>query len=452
MEYKYTQTFDPNIMKAGDVLTLPSGAQHRKTSSGSFETVQPVSQPQPEKKLIPRITEDPNLDIAKTTQKSDEYSAMNPRSKEDIRSEEISNQRERIDAIEGVYRNIIEGKKEESNVRQGGLRAMAASFGWGGAPTALSERSKEANYTAEQIATINAQKALEINKVYDLVDQRTDEIYNAEKGASKDAYDAIIKRSKTEGETALESVASSLRVPYSAATKEDPEFFTKIKKMTGYSDYQIEKLYNSSLPKELQATSVENYIPSEGGSMTILRKTTIDPLTKKQTTTDYTIDVPYAILNQDKLLKDATGGLWMIGEDGKASEITPGKPVAVARGGTLVDPKTGKVIARGQPFETVDKTDKLTSSEWRQYYSDLPATLIGQSEDDILKQLNNETPPEWYIEKVNPSYVSGGQMTPYVSKEAKTKWNEYRKVALENIKSQAQKKTTDESGIPDAWK
>lgn len=81
--------------------------------------------------------------------------------------------------------------------------------------------------------------------------------------------------------------------------------------------------------------------------------------------------------------------------------------------------------------------DKLTLQEQKSQYPDLPISLVGQDEAEVISQLKSSTVPDWYfdLKGIEP------QSSPKLTEE----WNIYRKQVLDTMTGQVQKSSS--SGI-----
>lgn len=110
--------------------------------------------------------------------------------------------------------------------------------------------------------------------------------------------------------------------------------------------------------------------------------------------------------------------------DLKEKEFARNKLLELSPGATLYDPATGEAVFTAPSSKNVDL---LTIKERRELYPDLPISLIGSSEKEILTQLESPVPPSWFDEVALRSFATEG---------AKSKaWNVFRKKVIEFMES-----------------
>jgi hypothetical protein len=79
------------------------------------------------------------------------------------------------------------------------------------------------------------------------------------------------------------------------------------------------------------------------------------------------------------------------------------------------------------------KVDALTIDERQKEYPDLPASLIGASEVDILRDLDSAVMPGWFTEVWMRE--NGGQYGP----PSPSQWETYRQTVIQHSQEQVQK-------------
>lgn len=129
----------------------------------------------------------------------------------------------------------------------------------------------------------------------------------------------------------------------------------------------------------------------------------------------------------------------------------PKANIVVTNTRTAPDGKYTDVILRGpdgQLYTQSVKTgqvsgnvDTLTAAERRQKYPNLPESLIGKSEQEILRQLASDSVPAWFNELL-PQNQS--LLPSFVQKQ----WNDFREKALSALRSGSQTTTSSASSGP----
>lgn len=84
----------------------------------------------------------------------------------------------------------------------------------------------------------------------------------------------------------------------------------------------------------------------------------------------------------------------------------------------------------------------VTAIEQQKYYPDLPSSVIGMSEEQIIADLQSSAPPTWYFEMLRSQ---GLTLTDLLSVGAK--WTAFRQNALEQLQGQLQKGTPDDEPL-----
>jgi len=109
----------------------------------------------------------------------------------------------------------------------------------------------------------------------------------------------------------------------------------------------------------------------------------------------------------------------------------------------LIDQKTGDTIKDlGEARLITTKVDTLTADEWRKLYPDLPPSLIGTDEKQVISDLNSPIPPQWFYD------LFGITASSVATKE---RWDDFREKVLGEMREQSQKKTSTTNDDVPAW-
>lgn len=241
------------------------------------------------------------------------YENPQTRSLADINKEVSDQFQAAITAITGYYNNLTATQTKTNENNSGRARANAAAAGTLGGDfgnMALGAADKENNAA---LATIEAGKNKEIQDVYNKVSSTARDEYQTELNNANDTAKRrldVATAQTTEARNNIKSAASQTDLKDMS-----PDQLQKMFQSSGFSTMEdFTAFYNGSRQSALNA----NYsAPSQlaDGSVVQYYK---NPVTGETT------------------VKELVG----------AKE----KPINIPRGGTLVDPVTGKVIAKGQPF------------------------------------------------------------------------------------------------------
>lgn len=152
-----------------------------------------------------------------------------------------------LDAIDAATNELLGRAREQGVGRLGQARAIAARSGQLGSPMGEAKRAQTEEYNLGVERSIENEAALKRSAVFGKIDQRANDLIQAEKAAALSNADKYIERLKTLQDEARGDVKVLAQSGLSLDELEDSDYQTLLKQ-TGYNGFMLEAFYNSNKP------------------------------------------------------------------------------------------------------------------------------------------------------------------------------------------------------------
>lgn len=314
-----------------------------------------------------------------------------------IREQVRKEQQARINAINDVYDSMVGQENVAGQGRLGSSRAINARSGTIGQDFGNSQDAKVAELNAGNVNAINKQRQLDIQGVYNKIDQMTADKVKAQKEEAlgkANAYIDYLAGAKTQAQSAI-AQAGKAGLTLQQLKDQAPDKLKSLLETSGYNEFELDMQLNANRDP---ANKIDYKIENKNGNLLVYG---VDPLTGK--TTFHTEQLPPEFSTND--VKLVEGELWSISPDGKsATKIGGGsatsdkKLMEVSPGASLYDPNTGKFIGTapssnaGSEFKkvTIDGVDYQVNSDGSLSKPVVPNTVptadkVAKADDVIAK-------------------------------------------------------------------
>ena len=237
----------------------PATGQSQQGQSGSF--IVPIAEfipsaPAPPPTPTPEPTPEPiNRPVAPTVSSPEDFAEQQEANRRRIQGEETRQARERVSQIEERFEGIIARETEAGAGRAGSTRARGARAGLLGSSFGAQQKAGTEAFNKEQQQFIQQQQEFEINKVYDLFDQRAEDRVNQERLLSfATREEQIANRDKMieEGRENFATLGKSGQFP--TLDIMDEEDLAEWSAQTGYSEDMLRLINSENQP---QATKID---------------------------------------------------------------------------------------------------------------------------------------------------------------------------------------------------
>lgn len=235
--------------------------------------------------------------------------------KESVRAENQA----RIDAINGVYNNLVAGQEVTNQNNAGRTRAVDARSGLLGSDFGNAQAATTDALGQKAIGAINAERASKIDAVY----QNIDALANQQIAAAKqeavgkaDAYQKYLTQAQTKAENSLTQLGAS-GTSYDTLKSENPQALQTLKDNTGLSDFEIALKLNASAPAAAKINWQNKIV---GDNLVVYG---VNPLTGKSEV--HSTPLP-AGTNPNTIHFSTDGTIWSESPDGKTATQIGGSP------------------------------------------------------------------------------------------------------------------------------
>ena len=254
------------------------------------------------------------LDVKDPTNQADAYAQLSSQA-----GDEISR-------IESYYNSILNEETRNGVGRESASNAMALASHMAGSGTAMAALDTEKGVTKANKEATTGLLANAIAGVYSNIRQNSITLAaqgQAELASANAMGKEMTDKVKKDAMDGLDVFAGG-GISAEKIKEQDPQLYEDLKTQSGMSDYQMDTYLKNKMPTQYQPVTKDIYMAGPDGKTTILKRITVDPITKKSTEQDFTINAPLAEVNPDSLIKGADGSLWQMQNDGTAKNITPG--------------------------------------------------------------------------------------------------------------------------------
>lgn len=289
---------------------------------------------------VPGVTQD-QIDAARKAQ----YAVTDPdTAAADYTKAALSSAQSRIDEINKRYADQLNTELNQqapvnanSLGRTNALSSLMGLFGSSSADT-RANITEQANARINQsiISKVNAQKAQELNAIYDKIDNQAFEIQKAQLQTNKENQKALLDAAAKSALSSIQNLAStSGNVDYDTMmniNKDDASFQTILKsaKDAGYTDYDIRETYNKAIPDEYKPV-VGEWQDSKGADGTLTKtRSTFDPVQRKTKIETYSTGIPYEEAVKGSYQELKNGGSIMVYPDGSYKNVKLQTPEELA--------------------------------------------------------------------------------------------------------------------------
>lgn len=262
---------------------------------------------------------DSNITAAQDARSNAESAALAPPDLSTIRATELAGARDRVTSIQQRYdqgaKDFADSENEASQKRSAGLRAMAASTGLTGSPTAFSQANDNANQTRRTIKqNTDQQNAVaqdKIDSIYSEVDANAKALYESAKADNKDARDAILKRASDSATSQIKALGETLGTQHTFDEQlaQDPELFKKLSEQSGLSEYEMRQMFEAAVPEEFRPKTKEIVTTGPNGNA-VIQRITFNPVKGTMDHVgNYDTGIPYAQYDPNNVIKGSDGQL-----------------------------------------------------------------------------------------------------------------------------------------------
>ena len=308
------------------------------TSLGSYkEPASPASPTPPPTAPTPTYSRLPGVsDSQLADAQANQYKVTDPnQAAADYTSSRLSAAQGRINEIndryKGVLQSELDAQKPANDNTIGRTSALSALMGLSGSSSA---GARTAN-AEQQVSTINqgitskvnAQKAQELNAIYNRIDDGAEKVAQAQLETNKANQKKLLDdaaANATDTVTALAGTLSQTGKTFDDWKKADNgDALNKLMAQTGKSEYQLRNTWNNAIPEALRPTTHTSYV-DDGKGGTIMRQVEFNPITKKAESHDYPIAVPASTFNGEvKPIEGKNGELFVKQADGTYKDVSP---------------------------------------------------------------------------------------------------------------------------------
>lgn len=253
----------------------------------------------------------------------------------DYKTSALSAAQSRIDEINKRYADQLTTElNQQAPVNANSLgrtNALSSLMGLSGSGSAVtrSNVTEQTNANINQGITnkVNAQKARELNAIYDKIDNQAYEIQKAQLETNKEnqkaLLDAVAKNAEDYVYSAATTLAGTGKTFDDFKTADNGETLSKLEEQTGKSEYQLRAMWANALPEQYKPVTTTTY-HDDGKGGTVMQQVSFDPVTKKATVNSYPIAVPVSTFNgEQKPIEGKNGELFIKQADGSYKDVSP---------------------------------------------------------------------------------------------------------------------------------
>lgn len=211
------------------------------------------------------------------------------------REKELANRESELQTINQIYQQQLDNEKR--SIMAAGEKDLARSntisaiTGMMGAPEATTRAGQSESRTKTQLTKAEdyytAQKAAAVQAFYDKVDTLTADKAKIEYAASREEAEKAQAEQATGALNALNSMATT-GMSWDALMTADPETVNKLVSASGKTGFEVQALYEASMPKEAQTEVIdEREIKLPNGNLGIRR------ITSDGQKRDFDLGTPY---------------------------------------------------------------------------------------------------------------------------------------------------------------
>jgi hypothetical protein len=297
--YKTTSEFeratagDNPVQVGGGIFETASGRRFQLQDTGGYLELDPKAGTPDRYSRLPQL---PSVELPAGFGAAETGALPAPApSLADIEARRIKNLQSQIDLIRQEEERRLGDVREERGRTEARSRYLSWMTGTAGAPDVGTRREEISARSAEQERLVRESAAAKIDAILGQTNELALQEYNQALALSKSEQKAYLDKIAENAKGTIASLAATL-APYGKSISDlkgvDPTSYDNLKKMSGLTDYQLQVLYDSSIPEQYKPKAYESDYVGENGNAWVSR-VVYNPVTGKQTESTFDSGVPW---------------------------------------------------------------------------------------------------------------------------------------------------------------